>query len=442
MGHAIHERARAGFTLLEIMIATLLMAVLLLATWSLLGIYQNQFERNQQRTERAQLIRSVRQRLEDDLRRCLVDSLHENPSSASSATAEEADPDQAASVLSASVPAANDNTDTPPASTSLFSEQADPLDALNPLDPLDAAGMSSLGPDLAAELAQEVWLQPAIGLRGNARGLVLDALQPLEPAMATTSESSDVRELRDEQQAPPPDVVRRVIYLFTDEATSLRQGRPPGLLRCEWTERELLTLQTIAAGGDLYILLENLVADWPVVEATGTNTGPMASESLRDPLDLNRQASAEMEQVTTHIEQRVDLLPEISAFRLRYFDGGGWRDRWDSRQEQMLPVAIELRFDVQRLEPVEDENLEIDPVTGEPREERESPLRTEEPIDDLAEPMDPRQMSVQTQMLLQQERDQRVIIFLQAPAERSAPSAGSGLEESEFLPVEDEEGPP
>jgi hypothetical protein len=420
------------------MIATMLMAVLLLATWSLLGLYQNQFERNQQRTERSQLIRSVRQRLEEDLRRCLVDSLHENPSSSASPSSSSETDDDAA-------PATNRNSGPSSTTTSLFSEQADPLDALDTLDPLATEGMSSLGPDLAAELAQEVWLQPAIGLRGNARGLVLDALQPIEPTMATTSDSSDVRGLRDEQQAPPPDVVRRVIYLFTDEATSLRQGRPAGLVRCEWTETELLTLQSVATGGDLYVLLESLVPQWPVVEATGTNASMMFSESPRDPLDLNRQASTDLEQVTAHIEQRVDLLPEITAFRLRYFDGGGWRDRWDSRQEKMLPVAIELRFDVQRLEPVEEQNLEIDPVTGEPREQEESPLLAEEPTDDLAEPMDPRQMSVQTQMLLQQERDQRVIIFLQAPVDRSTPSDEFDREASEILPFEEEEeqeGPP
>jgi hypothetical protein len=42
--------------------------------------------------------------------------------------------------------------------------------------------------------------------------------------------------------------------------------------------------------------------------------------------------------------------PEIVALRFRYSDGHGWRDRWDSREQNALPAAVEIAY---RIEPLE-----------------------------------------------------------------------------------------
>ena len=308
-------------------------------------------------------------------------------------------------------------------SPSLYVEPNDPF-----TDPAE-----SVGPDLAAEISQQLWLAPVVGLRGNSQGLVLDLLKPLEPPMASDTELSD------DQQAEIPDIVRRVIYVFTDESTAQRQGRPAGLLRCEWTDRELLVLRSAAGQSDLFDLLRSIVPDWPEVESDESMTTYDRESTQPRPSDLSPQLQTEFDTLGRDVSQRVDLLPEITTFRLRFFDGGGWQDRWDSQQQKSLPVAVELRFELAPLEPREDQVVEIDPVTGEPLEPEEAPPLPEEPADTPVEPLDPSLMSAQSQSLLQQ--DQRVVLFLQPPQGSSSlaePSEANDLGSSAGF----DEGPP
>ena len=383
-----HPTNHGAFTLLEVMIALLLMAAVLAATWNLLGVFRNQLEKNQQRAERSQLLRSLRQRLEDDLRSCVVDTVHTPPQP----------------VL----------RDEPRASGSLDAATARQPDATGRTSPsgfdrgdrLFADATDGAGPDVTLEIVQEQWCLPVVGLRGNSRGLVLDVLQPLETPTALPESGTD------DQQAAIPDVVRRVIYVFTPEDQALRQGRPAGLLRCEWTERELLVLRQAAGASDLLALLETLVPDWPVAE-NDPQAMPAEFELTEAVPRAARSPGSELELSGAEVGQRVDLVPEITAFRLRYYDGGGWQDRWDSQQQKSLPVAVELRFDAAEVTPQQRAAAEIDPVTGEPVPETSLSKLTEESDADLEEPMDPRQMSAQTQR--QRPQGQRVVIFLRLP---------------------------
>lgn len=63
----------AGFTLLEIVIATLLLAVLMGAVWGLLGTYGSLFEEGQARAEQTQLIRSLMEQIGSDLQSAIQD---------------------------------------------------------------------------------------------------------------------------------------------------------------------------------------------------------------------------------------------------------------------------------------------------------------------------------------------------------------------------------
>lgn len=62
-----------GFTLLEILIASLLASTLLLGLWALLGIYGGLFESGKAKTEQSQLARAVLQQIADDLRSAIQD---------------------------------------------------------------------------------------------------------------------------------------------------------------------------------------------------------------------------------------------------------------------------------------------------------------------------------------------------------------------------------
>ena len=56
-----------GFTLLEVLIAAVLLATLLVAIWGLYRMFASLYETGYVKTERAQLIRSLVQQLSEDL---------------------------------------------------------------------------------------------------------------------------------------------------------------------------------------------------------------------------------------------------------------------------------------------------------------------------------------------------------------------------------------
>ena len=67
-----HTEGLDGYTLLELLIASVMMLVLMAALWTLLGNYSGLYEKGQERTERSQLVRSLAQQLADDLRAVVV----------------------------------------------------------------------------------------------------------------------------------------------------------------------------------------------------------------------------------------------------------------------------------------------------------------------------------------------------------------------------------
>jgi prepilin-type N-terminal cleavage/methylation domain-containing protein len=66
--------ARAGFTLLELLLTSLLSAVLLAGLWALFSTYMQLFETGQTKTEQSQLIRALAQQVADDLRSVVLKS--------------------------------------------------------------------------------------------------------------------------------------------------------------------------------------------------------------------------------------------------------------------------------------------------------------------------------------------------------------------------------
>lgn len=66
---------RRGFTLVEMLLATALCAVLLGALWMLLGTYGELFDKGQRQVERAQLCRALLEQMAEDLRSAIQDPL-------------------------------------------------------------------------------------------------------------------------------------------------------------------------------------------------------------------------------------------------------------------------------------------------------------------------------------------------------------------------------
>jgi len=85
-GIALRGR-RAGFTLLELLIASALSATLLLALWTMFSLYVDLFQTGSARTELAQVARAVVQQLSDDLHHAIQDPLPGQPRQRSGQTA-------------------------------------------------------------------------------------------------------------------------------------------------------------------------------------------------------------------------------------------------------------------------------------------------------------------------------------------------------------------
>ena len=294
LDHHIPYRRRRGFTLLELIIAVVLMSILMMATWNLLDIYRNQFERNQVRVERWQLVRSLNDQLARDLRSCSVRRQDQTAQTTDLAFA----PDQPVGVP--------------------FSDP----------DPL----LLSDGSDEPA-LPSTDWLRSVVGLEGTSSSLTLDVIASKPVHVPSQS--------MDPNRPSIPDSIRRVVYLFSSPSTATRSGRPPGLIRCEWTAEELLAISTLeSAESDMCEVLRRLrVPGLPIQDPPlqSTATGP----------DVAGPASGQFqESIGGDVEQRVDYVPELKAFRLRYFDGQVWSDRWSAEQQGTLPVAVELHLEL------------------------------------------------------------------------------------------------
>jgi len=73
---ACHPTAfsRRGFTILELLLASMFTAILMAGLWSLLSTYERLFTSGETRTEQAQLVRSVLDQLTDDLTSAIADN--------------------------------------------------------------------------------------------------------------------------------------------------------------------------------------------------------------------------------------------------------------------------------------------------------------------------------------------------------------------------------
>ncbi|MHB8898262.1 MAG: PulJ/GspJ family protein [Thermoguttaceae bacterium] len=72
---------RHGFTLLEVVIAAMLVAVLMAAVYQVFFIYRKMFERGETQTEELQLVRTLTQQLSDDLAGAIQDPVFIDPKS-------------------------------------------------------------------------------------------------------------------------------------------------------------------------------------------------------------------------------------------------------------------------------------------------------------------------------------------------------------------------
>ncbi len=291
----------AGFTLVEVMLTTVLAAVLLVALWSLLSMYSKAFEGGHARTEQSQLARALLELVSTDLQSVLVA------------------PPPAPSVVPAAVPNGAVESLTASLSNRL------PLTFDGGIDAPQGHGADVASHSSSGSVATSS-LRPA-GLFGTSTFLQLDVLQPaMLPAVRTSEEF-----IAADPDAPPrADELKTVTYAFEEYRDP---ANPTAAAETRLVRRELNWAQAHPA--------RDRETERTLVETPSRQFGAPAASSEFDPAS-QPAAVAPAPGSLEPGEFEETSVPEVLAFELRYFDGTLWSAEWDSVSRQGLPAAIEV----------------------------------------------------------------------------------------------------
>ncbi len=332
---------RTGFTLVEVMLTTVLASVLLLALWSLLSMYSKTFEGGQARTEQSQLSRALFEQISTDLESVLVPPPVVAPPPPNSPPPSNSSPGGAPPLAAGSPP--------PAISTASAAAPVGPSLPHYVSPPSPATGQSSAGvgtPHLGESVASTASLRPA-GVFGTSTFLQIDVLQP---AMLIPASDPDELAFTDLDAQPRADELKTVTYSFEEDRDP---ANPTAEVQTRLVRREQDWARAHPAHGAetdniaLGASADEVSADeqWPAespVPPLGSDTAapPFASEPTLDGLAPEEESSSLLE----------TSVPEVLDFSLRYFDGALWSEEWDSISRQGLPVAIEVSLRLRSFE--------------------------------------------------------------------------------------------
>ena len=434
-----HSVSPRGFTLLELMLSMVLMSALLAATWTLLGIFRDRFDRSQQQTEQWQLIRSLQKTVERDLRSCQVRSvevaettsaqLPKGVATAGGVDTNSAEPLENSADRFSDLGVENANSFGSSsmgfgADTNDFQDQNGGLNSFNDFNPLGS-------------LIETDWLATEILFVGTRHGLIFDVTPPASPG-----DRWALGREPDMNWAELPDIHQRVIYLFSDPRTAYVKDQPAGLVRCLLTNRQLTLVRHFGTGNQdlLTILMPALeelvppsVADNPLLRSSRIVRTGIDAE-LESPRDMRVQFSDLHRRIEVH--RSLDYAPEVATWSFRYFGGGQWRNTWDSREEKTIPVAVELRFQLaHEIKPIGISDAEVD-ATGFPDASNEALEMEALDLVDPLEPVDDEIMSAQTKPV----EDHRYLVYLRPAKTRHFEEDGEWIDNFGGISADDARG--
>jgi prepilin-type N-terminal cleavage/methylation domain-containing protein len=378
------RRPRAGFTLLEILLALALIAVLLAGVSAITSLYSRNYTTTERRVSRAQLARSISQMLSEDLGAAVQDpiqALEDDPNRqfirrfglrgdsrslqidvvqpnlfATTATAEE-------NRRVAEGGAKSPELRQVPELKTIFYEFV-PINALEPLDgekadatdELDAAfetetGGSSLTGSLSSP-AGTTGLDETFGA-GDEYGAALDGTTgTIADGVFVSADGTTTfrpltrkfglsrRELDFETPIPGAEVAT-VDDSFDDYEAAAEEGRVVSSLTGSLSAPPDASQTTLAGSG--------FVDGTGALEGTSTDSTAIAETT--NPFDQLPLTAA---QVAMDADDGTTWAPEALDCRFRYYDGENWLDSWDSIEKGGLPVAIKVDL---KLAPLDDVDL-------------------------------------------------------------------------------------
>ncbi len=322
---------RSAYTLIEMLIASVLVAALMSVVWSMMSMYNGYLTAGQSQAVEQQLIRSVLDLLEDDLQSVAIADTNPTVSPAMEVNGE---------------PAIETLGELGPR-TDPFSVDVDELSLFSDSIKSNSSGspvrISLIGNSHSVRLSIEEVLpesSPFANISENSSGQSPSesGFDPLSQTVANSPMLAADDAPAIEGVAPDVPEFKTIIWQFqpfgasSSGSTSLRSG----LYRIQ---SESFSLQTAL------LQQETLIEDR--VQGDETSVDRMTLEALLFPPIDNRRETQSMAINETESEVSIplfDVIPEVVGCRFEYFSGAAWTTSWNSELQQGLPLSIRIRL--------------------------------------------------------------------------------------------------
>lgn len=329
---------RGGYTLIEMLIASVLVAALMSVVWGMMSMYNSYLTGGQTQATEQQLMRSLLQILERDLQ---------------SVSAPDTNPKVVPSLEMTSQSSSLD--DSP-------SSSMDPL-AIDPLS--NSTDLSLDEPSVFAGLASgDILAIPSqVSLIGNSSSMKLSIEQPTtgtspvaNPTPDNPNTSAPVGDPAIPAATPTPEPialpedpisVEGVAPEVPEYQTIIWQFQAPGMIAGNQSlQAGLYRIQTESLSLQSALNQQDSLLEDSATESDAT----VDRTTLETLLFPATNAQAESGGATPTAEAAVqnvpkfDLIPEVVSCRFEYFSGSSWASTWNSEQQQSLPLAIRVRM--------------------------------------------------------------------------------------------------
>lgn len=329
---------RDAYTLVEMLIAVVLVTTLLSAVWGILSLYNSLLTAGADATSRQQLVRSLFQLMDEDFRQVVLPvSPADSTGGADSALSGSASGSLAGEPESEFVDLALSEAPSERTGDSAAGGGSDPSLAGTESPAGDVLTVRVRGSATALQLSVR---QPVVGpaREGAVPGEFRDSDRDLNRMDLTlddplASERTDVREFQTivyqfERPGPPSDAntLPGGLYRVQTATTSFQEL----LTRRSTAERNLATDDIRLSRPSL----ELLVLPNPEDERTRGADAREGFGALSDSPDTRAMAA------------ELDFVPEVVGCRFRYFDGQTWQSTWGPDSATAVPLAISVELDV------------------------------------------------------------------------------------------------
>ena len=418
---------RGGYTLVEMLIASVLVAALMSVVWGMMSMYNSYLTAGQAQATEQQLTRSLLQMLERDLQS--VSAPDTNPTVVPSL-----EMTNESSALSAEPPAPL----VDPFAADPLSSDTDP--ALN--EPSVFAGRAS-GNSLA--------IPSQVSLVGNSSSMKLSIEQPtkeIPPVLGATPGPSDtsvpVGDPAFPASTPAPEPVAAsedsisvegVAPKVSEYQTIIWQFQAPGMIGGNQSlQAGLYRIQTESLSLQSALNQQDSLLEDSAAESDASVDRTTLETLLFPPANAQAESSGATPTAETPVQNvpKFDLIPEVVSCRFEYFSGSSWASTWNSEQQQSLPLAIRVRMQLVNAADLEKLKLVFGDSTS-----QDSPL--DDAIDDSsstvstspATPESTENPTVDPLATIRTRKVERIILLQPVTGPMPEPGAGNNASEPE-----------